>query len=156
LSRPRHPELLEVLRSSDLVTADGFPIVWLSRLLGRPLPGRVCGSDLTPALAERAAREGLSLFLFGGGEGVAAEAGAVLEKRYPGLRIAGAAAPMIRTSGPGPGTDGEDDSALLEQIHESGADILLVGLGNPKQELWFNRNRASAAHSRVHRRGRHF
>jgi N-acetylglucosaminyldiphosphoundecaprenol N-acetyl-beta-D-mannosaminyltransferase len=143
LSRPRHPELLEVLRSSDLVTADGFPIVWLSRLLGRPLPGRVCGSDLTPALAERAAREGLSLFLLGGGEGVAAEAGAVLEKRYPGLRIAGAAAPMIRTSGRGLAQTYEDDSALLEEIHESGADILLVGLGNPKQELWFNRNRAS-------------
>jgi N-acetylglucosaminyldiphosphoundecaprenol N-acetyl-beta-D-mannosaminyltransferase len=143
LSRPRHPELLEVLRSSDLVTADGFPIVWLSRLLGRPLPGRVCGSDLTPALAERAASEGLSLFLLGGGEGVAAEAGALLEKRYPGLRIAGTAAPMIRTSGRGLAETEEDDATLLAQIHESGADILLVGLGNPKQELWFNRNRGA-------------
>jgi N-acetylglucosaminyldiphosphoundecaprenol N-acetyl-beta-D-mannosaminyltransferase len=143
LSRPRHPELLEVLRTSDLVTADGFPIVWLSRLLGRPLPGRVCGSDLTPALAERAAREGLSLFLLGGGEGVAAEAADVLVKRYPSLRIAGTAAPMIRTTGRGLAQTAEDDAALLSQIHDSAADILLVGLGNPKQELWFNRNRAA-------------
>ena len=59
----RHPELLDVLRNSDLVTADGFPLLWLSRLLGSPLQQRVCGSDLVPALAERAAEEGLSIFL---------------------------------------------------------------------------------------------
>ena len=141
LTRPRHPELLEVLRSSDMVTADGFPIVWLSRLLGRPLAGRVCGSDLVPALGERCAREGLSIFLLGGGEGVAAAAGKILEERYPGLRIAGTAAPFVRTTGAGLDTALEDDEALLERIHSSNADILLVGLGNPKQELWFNRNR---------------
>jgi N-acetylglucosaminyldiphosphoundecaprenol N-acetyl-beta-D-mannosaminyltransferase len=141
LTQPRHPELLEVLRSSDLVTADGFPIVWLSRLLGRPLQERVCGSDLVPALAERAAREDLSVFLLGGGEGAAEQAGKVLAQRYPGLRIAGTAAPYVRTSGRELASAAEDDRALLAQIHGSGADILLVGLGNPKQELWFNRNR---------------
>jgi len=141
LTRPRHPELLEVLRSSDLVTADGFPIVWLSRVLGRPLPGRVCGSDLVPALAERAARDGFSIFLFGGGEGVAAEAAALLARRFPGLRIAGTASPMVATAGAGLAQAEDDDGALLAQIHASGADLLLVGLGNPKQELWFNRNR---------------
>ena len=142
LTRPRHPELLEVLRSSDLVTADGFPIVWLSRLLGRPLSGRVCGSDLAPALAERCAREGLSIFLLGGVAGSAAEAGRLLEQRYPGLRVAGSAAPRVHTAGSGLASVQEDDRALLTKIHGSGADILLVGLGNPKQELWFNRNRA--------------
>lgn len=143
LSRPRHPELLKVLRSSDLVTADGFPIVWLSRILGRPLPGRVCGSDLTPALADRCAREGLSIFLLGGGEGSAAAAGRLLEERYPGLRIAGTAAPFVHTAGEGLASMGEDDERLLDEIHRSGAHILLVGLGNPKQELWFNRNRSA-------------
>ena len=141
-SRPRHPELLEVLRASDLVTADGFPIVWLSRLMGRPLPGRVCGSDMVPAIAARAARDGLSLFLLGGGEGAAAEAASTLQQQNPGLRIAGTAAPMVRTAGPGLAAAAEDDEALLQIINESGADILLVGLGNPKQELWFNRNRS--------------
>lgn len=140
-SRPRHPELLQVLRSSDLVTADGFPIVWLSRLLGRPLPERVCGSDLLPALAQRAARDGLSLYLFGGGEGAAAAAAAALQARYPGLRIAGTAAPPVHTAGAGLARSAGDDRATLAQIHAAGADILLVGLGNPKQELWFNRNR---------------
>ena len=65
-TRPRHPELLSVLRSSDMVTADGFPIIWLSKIVGKPLKQRVAGSDLTPALAARAAKEGLSLFLLGG------------------------------------------------------------------------------------------
>ncbi|NNK33120.1 MAG: WecB/TagA/CpsF family glycosyltransferase [Xanthomonadales bacterium] len=139
--RARHPELLEVLRQSDLVTADGFPILWLSRIAGRPLPHRVCGSDMVPSLAARAVQEGLSLFLLGGGEGVGARAAETLRTQNPGLRIAGTAAPMIHSAGPGLTHAEEDDVALVEAINRSGADILLLGLGNPKQELWFNRNR---------------
>ena len=140
--RARHPELLDVLRNADLVTADGFPILWLSRIVGRPLQQRVCGSDLVPALASRASSEGLSLFLLGGTEGVAAKAGKRLQMLNPGLRIAGSAAPFVHTEGPGLVSGMVDDAALIERINASGADILLVGLGNPKQELWFNRNRA--------------
>ncbi len=141
LSRARHPELLEVLRNSDLVTADGFPILWLSRLAGRPLRQRVCGSDLVPQLAALAAEEGLSLFLLGGGDGVAARAAETLVDGNPGLQIAGTAAPMIHAAGPGLADAEGADEALVASINESGADILLLGLGNPKQELWFNRNR---------------
>jgi N-acetylglucosaminyldiphosphoundecaprenol N-acetyl-beta-D-mannosaminyltransferase len=139
--RARHPELLDVLRNADLVTADGFPILWLSRIVGRPLRQRVCGSDLVPALADRASREGLSLFLFGGAEGVARDAARRLQMLNPGLRIAGTAAPFVHTEGPGMVTGVADDAGMVERINASGADILLVGLGNPKQELWFNRNR---------------
>jgi N-acetylglucosaminyldiphosphoundecaprenol N-acetyl-beta-D-mannosaminyltransferase len=137
----RHPELLDVLRNSDLVTADGFPIVWLSRIVGRPLRQRVCGSDLVPALAPLAAREGLSIFLLGGSGDVAQRAAGCLQEQNPELIIAGTAAPFIHTQGPGLANCVADDEALLERINGSGADILLVGLGNPKQELWFNRNR---------------
>ena len=140
-TRPRHPELLNVLRSSDLVTADGFPIVWLSKIIGKPLKQRVTGSDLTPALAARAASEGLSLFLLGGGEGVAADAAKSLQLANPMLKIAGTSAPFINTAGPGLKDFAADDEAVLKLINSSGAAILLVGLGNPKQELWFNRNR---------------
>ena len=140
-TRARHPELLNVLRDSDLVTADGFPILWLSRIMGKPLQQRVCGSDLVPALAERAAGEGLSIFLLGGGEGAARAAAEKLVEQYPGLRIAGTAAPFIHTDGPELANCIADDEAITEQINNTGADILLVGLGNPKQELWFNRNR---------------
>lgn len=140
-TRPRHPELLNVLRNSDMVTADGFPIIWLSKIAGTPLTQRVTGSDMTPALARRAAREGLSLFLLGGGEGVAAAAGKTLQASNPGLKIAGTSAPFIHTQGPALADFAADDRVVLENINSSGADILLVGLGNPKQELWFNRNR---------------
>jgi N-acetylglucosaminyldiphosphoundecaprenol N-acetyl-beta-D-mannosaminyltransferase len=133
--------LLSVLRDSDLVTADGFPIVWLSRIMGRPLQQRVCGSDLVPALAARVDREGLSIFLLGGGDGVARAAADKLLGQHTGLRIAGTAAPFIHTEGPELANCIADDEALTGQINASGADILLVGLGNPKQELWFNRNR---------------
>ena len=142
-SRARHPELLNVLRHSDLVTADGFPIVWLSRIMGRPLKQRVCGSDLVPALARRARDEQLSLFLLGGKAGLALAAADELVARNPGLRIAGTAAPYVHTEGPGLADCARDDGELLRAIHDSGADVLLVGLGNPKQELWFNRNRDS-------------
>lgn len=140
-TRPRHPELLNVLRSSDMVTADGFPIIWLSKIVGKPLKQRVTGSDLTPALAARAAKEGLSLFLLGGAEGVAAAAAKSLQLTNPKLKIAGTSAPFINTQGPALQDFATDDEALLKNINSSGADILLVGLGNPKQELWFNRNR---------------
>lgn len=140
-TRPRHPELLNVLRSSDMVTADGFPIIWLSKIVGKPLKQRVTGSDLTPALATRAAKEGLSLFLLGGAEGVAAAAANSLQLANPKLKIAGTSAPFVNTQGPALKDFAADDEALLKNINSSGTDILLVGLGNPKQELWFNRNR---------------
>lgn len=140
-TRPRHPELLNVLRTSDMVTADGFPIIWLSKIMGKPLQQRVTGSDLTPALAQRCASEGLSLFLMGGAEGVAAAAAESLQEANPGLKIAGTCAPFISTDGAELVDFAENDTQVLEAINSSDADILLVGLGNPKQELWFNRNR---------------
>jgi exopolysaccharide biosynthesis WecB/TagA/CpsF family protein len=140
-SRPRHPELLEVLRSSEMVTADGFTIVWLSKILGKPLQGRVTGADLVSALAARAPEERISLYLLGGIEGSTATAAKVLAAANPGLTIAGTAVPFVHNRGPQLLDFAEDDETTLESINSSGAEILLVGLGNTKQELWFNRNR---------------
>ncbi|MEH6580749.1 MAG: WecB/TagA/CpsF family glycosyltransferase [Halioglobus sp.] len=140
-TRARHPELLNVLRTSDMVTADGFPIIWLSKIMGRTLQQRVTGSDLTPALAQRCASEGLSMFLMGGAEGVAAAAAKSLQKINPALKIAGTCAPFISTDGAELVDFAASDAHVLQALNSSGADILLVGLGNPKQELWFNRNR---------------
>jgi UDP-N-acetyl-D-mannosaminuronic acid transferase (WecB/TagA/CpsF family) len=66
LSRPRHPELLDILRKADLVTPDGMPMVWASRLLGTPLKERVTGADLVPRLAEAAAEHEKSTYFLGG------------------------------------------------------------------------------------------
>ena len=68
------PELRWILQESDMATADGMPLVWGARLLGVPLEGRVTGADLVPALAERAARNGYSIYLLGGAPGVAKNA----------------------------------------------------------------------------------
>ena len=86
-TRPRHPELLNVLRNSDMVTADGFPILWLSKIAGKPLCERVTGSDMVPAIARRAAQTGGSLFLLGGGANSAADAAKILQSSNPGLKI---------------------------------------------------------------------
>src|SRR5690606_36667715 len=84
----------ELVKSADLVVADGMPLIWASRLQGPPLlPERVAGSSMTLALCERAAEQGLSVYLLGGDEGVAEWAAAKLVERHPAIRIAGCHCP---------------------------------------------------------------
>ncbi|MFP4144896.1 MAG: WecB/TagA/CpsF family glycosyltransferase [Phycisphaeraceae bacterium] len=122
-------EFRGMLEEADLVVADGMPLIWASRLQGTPLPERVAGSSLVSTLAEEAGRQGRSLFLLGGAPGAADAAGAALERRCPGLRIAGTACPA-------PGfeqRDGEIDG-LREQLRQARPDVVYVALGSPKQE----------------------
>ncbi len=123
------PELRRILQEADMATADGMPLVWASRLLGGPLPGRVTGADMVPALAERAAQRGYSIFFLGAREGVAAKAAAILQERYPGLRVAGVLSPP-------PSSVLEMDRSVVETVKAAKPDILLVAFGNPKQEKW--------------------
>lgn len=125
------PELRHILQSADMATADGTPVVLGARLLGVPLAGRVTGADMVPALAERAAQRGYSMYLLGAGPGIAAQAGAILQARYPGLRIVGIESPPNV-----PLTD--MDASILHNIHSAQPDILLVAFGNPKQEKWIH------------------
>ena len=139
-SRPRQPEVLNVLRTSELVTANGLSIVWLSRIMGRPLQQQIAGTDLAPALAQRAAKEGLSLFLFGGTKGISCAARA-LKMVSPMLNIVGTCASPISNDAVTVSELATIDARVLDDINNSGADILLLGLDNPMQELWLNRNR---------------
>lgn len=121
--------------AAALRLADGMPIVWASRLLGRSLPARVAGSDLLPALCRMAASNGCTVFLLGGAAGVAQQAAARLTERFPGLRIAGVHAPPERFA--------SDGAAALEAVRIVNAvkpALLFVGLGAPKQELWVHRH----------------
>jgi N-acetylglucosaminyldiphosphoundecaprenol N-acetyl-beta-D-mannosaminyltransferase len=111
--------------------ADGMPIVWASRLLGRPLRARVTGADLLPALCEMAAARGFSVFVLGGTEGVAQAAAAALTGRFPLLRVAG-----THTPPPEFGDDPRAVEAALQAVAGAAPDVLFVGLGAPKQELW--------------------
>ena len=139
-SAPRNPALANVLRRAELVIADGMPLVWLSRLLGTPLPERVTGADMVPLIAERAARDRVKLYFLGGTEKYTRMAAEILTERYPGLEIAGIDTPFVKLDAP----DAEaQDREICRKINESGASILLVGFGNPKQEIWAERNRAN-------------
>lgn len=125
--------LRQAYAAASLVLADGAPIVLASRLLGRPLPERVAGSDLAPALFERAASEGQSLhvFLLGAAPGVAERAAGNIEARWPNVAVVGTLSPPL-----GFERDAVENEQILEAIAAAQPDVLLVGLGAPKQELW--------------------
>ncbi|TMC09488.1 MAG: WecB/TagA/CpsF family glycosyltransferase [Chloroflexi bacterium] len=131
----RQPELLQVLNRTDLNVADGMPVVWLSRLLGRPVPGRVAGADMAPLLVTEAAARGAGVFLLGGEHGVAEEAARRLRREHPGLRTIDWFEP------PRARLEDMDNERLVQLIADSGAELLLVAFGNPKQEFWIDRFR---------------
>lgn len=125
----------EVYAAATLTLADGMPVVWASRILGKPLKERVTGAELLPRLCSRAAGEGLKVFLLGAGPGVANEAKINLEAQNPGLEIVGVYSPPF-----GFEHDAAKNEAIIAMIRASQADIIFVGLGAPKQELWIHRH----------------
>lgn len=122
-------ELRHILQHADMATADGMPLVWSARLLGVPLEGRVTGADMVPALAERAAQKGYSIYFLGAAPGVAEQAANILKAQHPSLKIAGCYSPTREEVERG-------DPALIEACRAAQPDILLVAFGNPKQEKW--------------------
>ncbi|TMC54314.1 MAG: WecB/TagA/CpsF family glycosyltransferase [Chloroflexi bacterium] len=131
----RSAELRQILNQSELNVADGMPVVWLSNLAGRRLPSRTAGSDLVPMALGRLAARGARVFLLGGEGAVAADAGRRLAEAYPGLVIAGHCEP------PRASIDRMPNRSILRLIQQARPDVLLVALGNPKQELWISRHR---------------
>ncbi len=126
------PAFAATVTACDLVTADGMPIVWASRLLGRPLPERLPAIDLFDALLPRCASEGWPVYLLGAERAVVDEAAARLGEAVPGLRIAGRHDGWFAV---------EDEAAIAEDIASSGARLLFVGISSPKKEEFVARNR---------------
>jgi N-acetylglucosaminyldiphosphoundecaprenol N-acetyl-beta-D-mannosaminyltransferase len=121
---------------ASLVIVDGAPLVWSSRLFGTPLPERVAGSDIVPALFARAtAARPLSAYLLGGAPGVGERAAKAVTRDYPHVSIAGIDSPPL-----GFELDEVVNRAVIERINRARPDLLLVGLGCPKQELWTERH----------------
>lgn len=129
-----------ILQSADLCLPDGVGLLYAARRQGRPLPERVPGSELVYRLAELAAENSWPLFLLGAAPGVAEEAAQTLVERYPGLTIAGTYA--------GSPADEENDD-IVRRINNSGAALLFVAYGAPKQDKWIDRNRDSLPAVRV-------
>ncbi|WP_322013178.1 WecB/TagA/CpsF family glycosyltransferase [Paraburkholderia sp. J12] len=126
----KQPELKRLYRTADFLFADGMPVVWASRLCGTPLPGRVTGADLLPALCERARTRGWKVMIVGGRPGHERELLDGIAAAYPGLNLEIIAPSM--TFDP-LGTEGD---AIAERVRASAPDIVFVCVGMPKQERW--------------------
>jgi len=126
-----------VVNGADLVTPDGMPLVWGLRLLGVPDAERVYGPTLTPRLLAAAARAGVPVGFYGGEPEVLDKLIAVAVDRFPGLRVVYACSPPFRA------LSLEEDAVIVDRINASGARLLFVGLGCPKQERWMAAHRSS-------------
>ncbi len=124
-------DFIEVYQKAALIVADGMPLIWAAKWLKTPLRERVTGADLLPALCEAAAKRGLSIFLLGAPEGVGVQAAQNLQQRYAGLKVAGVYSPPF-----GFERDPRQNELIIKLLNDSKADIVFVGLGSPKQEVW--------------------
>jgi len=119
-------------RDASLVIADGFPVVLASRLLNRPLPERVAGSDLAPELfASATAEHPLKVYLLGAAPGVADRAAAKIQERWPHAKVVGTYSPPL-----GFQNDAAENDAIIARVNAAEPDILVLGFGAPKQEHW--------------------
>jgi N-acetylglucosaminyldiphosphoundecaprenol N-acetyl-beta-D-mannosaminyltransferase len=123
------PGMRDLYDQADVRVADGMPLVWACRLQGDRVPERIAGSSLVWLLVERAAAEGRSIYLLGGAPGANERAAQVLLKKHPTLKLCGSSCPQVG-SPPSP----VEVEALQAAIVPLQPDILLVGLGSPKQE----------------------
>lgn len=124
-------QIKKIINGSELNVPDGTGIVWASRLLGQPLSRRITGAGLLPRICGLCAEKSAGIFLLGGGPGVAERAAANLERMFPGLAVS--------TSGNDPGR--EIDPKTVREINDSGAAVLAVAYGSPKENFWIERNR---------------
>jgi len=139
-SVPQDPLLYETFRSADLLIPDGIGIVLAARALYGKKFSRVPGVELMEEICRLAAKRDFGVFFYGAKEEVSSKATAELLSRYPNLRIAGRANGYVSES---------EMPGLIERINASGAEILFLALGSPRQEKWFSRYRDQLTSVRV-------
>jgi N-acetylglucosaminyldiphosphoundecaprenol N-acetyl-beta-D-mannosaminyltransferase len=130
----RDEELRRIINDCALVNVDGMPVVWASRLLGKPLKERVAGVDLFEALMRRAGEKGWRVFLLGAREEVVSAVRDAYQRKYPKLVIAG-----YRN---GYWNGEQEEAQVVEQIRDSRADLLFVAISSPKKEQFLGRYQA--------------
>lgn len=124
-------ELRKIILSADLVGPDGVPVVWVSKLLGTPLPGRVNGTDLMEELVGLANRKGYSIFFLGATQEIVQKVIEKYKEKYPHLHIAGFRDGYFSQ---------DEEPKIVNEIRNSQADILFVGLPTPMKEKWIHGN----------------
>jgi len=127
-------EFRDSYREASLVLCDGAPLIWASRILRDPVRERICGSDLFVYLAEIAAKKGYRLYFLGGRPGSAQLAADIFRQKYPAIQIVGVYSPPF-----GFEKDPRENEKVVSLIKRAQPDILLAGLGTPKQEKWIKR-----------------
>ena len=126
----------QALTDAVITVPDGMPIVWAANMLGEHLPNRVYGPELMRRYCNRSVEEGHRVWLYGGrDQGALVQLALNLRRKHPGIRIVGGYSPPFRSLTP------EEDDAIAEQINDAKPDVLLVGIGVPKQEKWMVRMR---------------
>lgn len=124
-----------IFDNAEIVYTDGMPIIWMSKLLNRPILEKISGPDLMIRLCERAAQKGYKLFFLGAEEGIAQKAAENIMKKFPGIR-------EIDTYSPPFGFENciDEVEKTIAVLKESNADQVFVGLGSPKQDIFIYEN----------------
>lgn len=129
------PYLKKIVDDADMVLVDGKPLVWISKLYGKPLKAKISGSDLVPILCEVAAEKGYKIFIIGGKDGIALQAKEKLESKHQKIQIVGVYAPPF-----GFEKDEVELNKINHMISEAHPDLLIACFGCPKQEKWIYEN----------------
>lgn len=125
--------LREVIERADLLFADGVPILWVSKIKGTPLPGRVAGVDLMERMVAVAARCGYRVFFLGSRPDVVTKTVAQFKRWHPGLQVAGYRNGYFSLT---------EEDQIVSEINDSKTDLLLIGMSTPQKEFWADRNLA--------------
>ena len=126
----RDPELRQIINDCALINADGMPVVWASRLLGKGLKERVAGVDLFESLMQRSAEKGWRVYLLGAREEVVSGVSSIYQNKYPDLTIAG-----YRNGYWKP----EEEAGVVQQVKAAKADLLFVAISSPKKEQFLGK-----------------
>ncbi len=127
--------LKNIVDNASMVLVDGKPLVWISKLYGKPLKAKISGSDLVPLLCEVAAEKGYKIFIIGGKDGIAEQAKEKLESQLPKIKIVGTYAPPF-----GFEKDESELNKINQMISKAHPDLLITCFGCPKQEKWIYEN----------------
>jgi N-acetylglucosaminyldiphosphoundecaprenol N-acetyl-beta-D-mannosaminyltransferase len=130
----KDPHLREIINDCALINVDGMPVVWASRLLGKPLKERVAGVDLFQALMQRSAEKGWRVFLLGAREEVVQRVKAFYEQQLPALKIAGYHNGYWTP---------EQEAGVVKLIADSRPDLLFVAISSPKKEQFLGAHQAA-------------
>jgi N-acetylglucosaminyldiphosphoundecaprenol N-acetyl-beta-D-mannosaminyltransferase len=139
-SLPKDPQLLETFKNADLLLADGIGIVWAARILYGAKLDRVPGAEFIFDICDLAAKEGYGIFIYGAKEETNKKAVNKLRKQFKDLKVVGRSNGYVSQSGM---------PNLLDFINKSGAKILFLALGSPKQEKWFETYNCQLKHVRL-------